>query len=159
MLRSSKSNSKLLYEWRFTANQFVFAPSPLTLTSRYIFFQLNSYGNRPYVTSSLTRRWGCLLWICLAFRQLYLSHITCYWKFLPFAFYTSPLSVQALQSRSCLYYVSYATTAATVTSTVVNLTTTKFKPLIFSTSGFAFANKLILTIFMTSACYLHNFVI
>jgi hypothetical protein len=38
------------------------------------FFQLNSCGNSPYVTSSLTRRWVCLLWICLAFRQVYMSH-------------------------------------------------------------------------------------
>jgi hypothetical protein len=30
------------------------------------FFHLNSCGNSPYVTSSLARRWGCLLWICLA---------------------------------------------------------------------------------------------
>jgi hypothetical protein len=33
-------------------------------------------------------------------------------KILAFALYTSPLSVQALQSRSCLFYLSYATTAA-----------------------------------------------
>jgi hypothetical protein len=39
------------------------------------FFQLNSCGNRPYVTSSLTRSWGCLSWICLAFCQMYISHI------------------------------------------------------------------------------------
>jgi hypothetical protein len=38
------------------------------------FFQLNSCVNRPCVTSSLTRRWVRLLWIFLAFRQLYLSH-------------------------------------------------------------------------------------
>jgi hypothetical protein len=35
------------------------------------FFQLNSCGNSPYVTSSLTRRWVCLSWICLAFCQVY----------------------------------------------------------------------------------------
>jgi hypothetical protein len=28
------------------------------------FFQVNSCGNSPYVTSSLTRKWICLLWIC-----------------------------------------------------------------------------------------------
>jgi hypothetical protein len=33
-------------------------------------------------------------------------------KILPFALYTSPLSIQALQSSSCLSYVSYATTSA-----------------------------------------------
>jgi hypothetical protein len=35
----------------------VLAPGPLRPTTRDFFFQLNSYGNRPYVTSSLTRRW------------------------------------------------------------------------------------------------------
>jgi hypothetical protein len=33
-------------------------------------------------------------------------------KILPFALYTNPLSIQALKSKSCLPYVSYATTAA-----------------------------------------------
>jgi hypothetical protein len=37
--------------------------------------QLNPCDVSPYVTSSLTRRWDCLLWICLAFRQVYISHI------------------------------------------------------------------------------------
>jgi hypothetical protein len=39
------------------------------------FFQLNSYGNSLYVTSSLTRIWVYLLWICLAFHEVYTSHI------------------------------------------------------------------------------------
>jgi hypothetical protein len=30
------------------------------------FFQPNTCCNSPYVTSSLTRRWVCLVWICLA---------------------------------------------------------------------------------------------
>jgi hypothetical protein len=72
--QSSKSKSELLYDWRFTANQFVLASSPLRPTARH-FFQLNSCANSPYVTSSLTIRWVCLLWICLAFRQVYISHI------------------------------------------------------------------------------------
>jgi hypothetical protein len=70
-----KSKSKLLYDWWFTANQFVLASSPLRPTTRDIFYQLNSSGNSPYVTSSLTRWRVCLLWICLAFRQVYISHI------------------------------------------------------------------------------------
>jgi hypothetical protein len=40
-----------------------------------IFFQLNPCGNSLYVTSSLTRRWVCLLWIYLIFRQVYVLHI------------------------------------------------------------------------------------
>jgi hypothetical protein len=54
------SKPKLLYDWRFTANQFVLASNPLRLTNRYFFF-------------SLTKRWDCLLWMCLAFRQAYVS--------------------------------------------------------------------------------------
>jgi hypothetical protein len=42
--------SELLYDWWFTANQFVLAPSPLRLNAR-IFFQLNTCGNSPYVIS------------------------------------------------------------------------------------------------------------
>jgi hypothetical protein len=43
---------------------------PLEAHDQRLFFQLNSCGNSSYVTSSLTKRWGCLLWICLTFRQL-----------------------------------------------------------------------------------------
>jgi hypothetical protein len=82
----SKSKSELLYDRQYTANQFVLASSPLRPTTNF-FFQLNSCVNRPYVTSSLTRRWACLLWIYLAFRQVYISHIVCYWKCFPFALY------------------------------------------------------------------------
>jgi hypothetical protein len=36
---------------------------PLETHDERLFFQLNSCGNSPYVTASLTRRWVCLLWI------------------------------------------------------------------------------------------------
>jgi hypothetical protein len=42
---------------------------------RYIFSQLNSCGNSPYVTSSLRRKQISLLGLSLAFRQVYISHI------------------------------------------------------------------------------------
>jgi hypothetical protein len=58
----SLSKSKLLCEWRFTANQFVLASGPLRPTTRN-FFQLNSCGNSPYVTSSLTRD-GSVVYNC-----------------------------------------------------------------------------------------------
>jgi hypothetical protein len=70
-----------------------------------------------------------------------------HWFF--FWMYTMPLSVQALQSRSCLSYLAYATTTD-VTWTVVTWTATKFRPLIFSVSGFALSyteNIFILMIF------------
>jgi hypothetical protein len=57
------SESEFLYDWRFTINQLVSAPSILRLTTSLVFFslQLNPYGHSPCVTSSLTRRWACLL--------------------------------------------------------------------------------------------------
>jgi hypothetical protein len=42
----------ILYDWRFTANQFVLATSPLRLTTSNFIFQLNSCGYIPYVTYS-----------------------------------------------------------------------------------------------------------
>jgi hypothetical protein len=63
LFTKSKTKSKLLYDGRFTANKVILAPGPLRLTMS-LFFQLNSCGNSPYVTSSLTRSWVCLLWIC-----------------------------------------------------------------------------------------------
>jgi hypothetical protein len=56
----SESESELLYDWRFTANQFISVSSPLRPTTRDSSFQLNRCGNTPYVTSSLTRRWAQL---------------------------------------------------------------------------------------------------
>jgi hypothetical protein len=46
---------ELLYDWRFTANQFVWEPSPLRLTTSTSFFNWKIWGYSPYVTSSLTR--------------------------------------------------------------------------------------------------------
>jgi hypothetical protein len=60
------SESELFYDWRFTANQFAFAPSPLRLTTSNFIFQLNTCSRSPYVTSSLTRGWICRLQLLLA---------------------------------------------------------------------------------------------
>jgi hypothetical protein len=54
----SESQSPLLYDWRFTANQFVLATDPLGLTASNFIFQLNIFASSPYVTSSHTR--GCI---------------------------------------------------------------------------------------------------
>jgi hypothetical protein len=53
----------LLYDWRFTADQFVLVLCPLSLKTRHIFsfFQLNPCGHCPHVTLSLTKEWVCLL--------------------------------------------------------------------------------------------------
>jgi hypothetical protein len=64
-------SSELLYDWRFTANQFVLAPSPLRLTTR-IFFQLNTCGYSPCVTFSLMRGWVCRLYLSLDLASVFI---------------------------------------------------------------------------------------
>jgi hypothetical protein len=56
-----KSESEFRHDWPLTANQFVLATSPLSLTSSNVIFQLNICGYSPYVTSFLTRIWVCRL--------------------------------------------------------------------------------------------------
>jgi hypothetical protein len=63
--RSLTFQSELLYDRRFTANQFVLATSPVRLTTSNCIFQLNTCGYNPYVTSSLTRGWVCRLQLLL----------------------------------------------------------------------------------------------
>jgi hypothetical protein len=53
----SLSGSYFLYDWRFIANQFLLAKSPLRLTTSNFIFQLNICGFSPYVTSRLMRGW------------------------------------------------------------------------------------------------------
>jgi hypothetical protein len=62
---TSESESELLYDWRFIANQFVLATSPLRPTTGNFIFQLNTWGHSPCVTSSLTRGWVCGLQLLL----------------------------------------------------------------------------------------------
>jgi hypothetical protein len=61
----SESESELLYDWRFTANQFILETNSLRFTTSNFFFQLNTCGHSPYVTSSLTRGWICRLQLLL----------------------------------------------------------------------------------------------
>jgi hypothetical protein len=60
----SESESELVYDWRFTANQFVLATSPFRPTTRIFIFLLNTCGYIPYVTSSLTRGWSVVYNCC-----------------------------------------------------------------------------------------------
>jgi hypothetical protein len=60
-----KYMSELLYDWRFTSNQFILATSSLRLTTSNFFFQLNICGQSTYVTFSLTRGWVCRLQLLL----------------------------------------------------------------------------------------------
>jgi hypothetical protein len=95
------------------------------------FFQLNFCVNRPSVTSSLRRRWVCLLWIFLAFRQVYLPHIySMLLKFSSFCtIHKSSVSTGVTeQIMPILRILCY--NGSLVTWTVVGLTTAMFKPLI-----------------------------
>jgi hypothetical protein len=117
--------------------------------------QLNPCSQGPYVTSSLMRGWVCLLRICLAFVKCTYCTYSILLKFLPFALYTISLSVQALQSRSCLSYV--CDNGSIVTWTVVSLSIAKFKPLIFSVSGFAlsYAENMFILMILYVFCLLY----
>jgi hypothetical protein len=64
-LTTSESESELLYDWRFTASQFVLATCPLRLRTSNFIFQLNTCGYSPYVISSLTRGCVCRLQLLL----------------------------------------------------------------------------------------------
>jgi hypothetical protein len=103
--------------------------------TRDFFFQLNPCCHSPAVTSSLMRGWVCLLWIVLAFVMWTYLIYSMLLKILPCSLYTSTLSGQTLQSRSCLSYLCY--NGSLVTLMVVGLTATKLEPLIFSMCGFA----------------------
>jgi hypothetical protein len=63
--RKSESQSESIYDWRFIANQFVLATSPLRLMTSNVIFQLNTCSYSAYVTSSLTRGWVCRLQLLL----------------------------------------------------------------------------------------------
>jgi hypothetical protein len=67
----SESHSELLYDRRFTANEFFLATSPLRLTTSNFIFQLNTYDYSPYVTSSLTTGWVCRLQLLLVGRNVF----------------------------------------------------------------------------------------
>jgi hypothetical protein len=59
-LIQSQSQSQSHFALAVYRQSIYLSPSPLRTTTRD-FFQLNSCGNSPYVTSSLTRRLVCLL--------------------------------------------------------------------------------------------------
>jgi hypothetical protein len=58
---------------------------------RLFFFKLNTCGHTPYVTSSLTRGWVCVLWVGFAFVKCTYRTFSILLKILPCALYTSPL--------------------------------------------------------------------
>jgi hypothetical protein len=109
--REGEEGGELLYDWRLTTNHFIWVPSLLKLMTSLFFFNWtlevivlmqhplwqDGFVSYEYACFSLSVRiaqYGMLL------------------KIFPFALCRSPLSVRALQSRSCLSYVSYANTEA-----------------------------------------------
>jgi hypothetical protein len=99
---------------------------PLGTNNQRFLFQLNPCGSSPYVASSLRRRWVCLLWICLAFHQMYISHTEnssfC-------AIYKSSVSTGFAEIMPSLHILFY--NGSLVTWMFVSLTTAKFKLLKF----------------------------
>jgi hypothetical protein len=65
--KSLHLKSELLYDWRFTADQFVLALSPLRPTTSTFFSSTEHLRYIRYVTSSVTRGWICRLQLLLGF--------------------------------------------------------------------------------------------
>jgi hypothetical protein len=76
----------------------------------FFFLQLNPCGLSPYITSSLMRRWVCLLWRGFAFVKCTHHTYSMLLKNLPCASYTSPVSRDFAEQIKCI--LSYATVAA-----------------------------------------------
>jgi hypothetical protein len=112
------------------------------------FLQLNPCSHSPYVTSSLTRGWVCLLWIGLTFVKCTYRTYSMLLKILPFwTIYKSSVSPGfAKQIMPILFILCY--NGSLVTWVVVSLATAKFKPLIFSLSDFALSYAANMFIFM-----------
>jgi hypothetical protein len=93
-----KSESKSLYNWWFTTNQFM-ASNTLRFTTTVIFFQLNPCSHNPYVTTFVMRGWISVMNVlCLFVKSMHCTY-SMLLKILPSALYTSNLSVRALDSR------------------------------------------------------------
>jgi hypothetical protein len=109
-LTKSKSESALLYEWRFTANYIVMTSRALRLTTTE-YFSIQPWRSRFLRNILSDERMGLPPINKLGLpSNVYIAYMLL--KGLDCALCTNRLSVQALQSRSCLCYVSYATTAA-----------------------------------------------
>jgi hypothetical protein len=107
-----------------------------------LFVQVNTCGHSPYVTSSLTRGFVCLLWICLAFRQVYISQIKNVIQNLSFcttqkSYISTGFTEQIMPILRNLCY-----NGSLVAWKVVSLTTAKFKSLIFAVIQVKFKDML-----------------
>jgi hypothetical protein len=78
-VRLSESESELLQDWWFNANQFVLASIE---DHDQRFFRLNPCGHSPYVASSLTRGWRFVVYEYPSpLSSVRIAHTACYWKF------------------------------------------------------------------------------
>jgi hypothetical protein len=115
--------SELLYDWRFTANHFVLASSPMRLTTRdFFFFNLNPCDHSPYVTLSDEKMRLSVMNMLGLSSSVLIAYITCYWKFF-FLHYIQVLCQYRLYKavHACLtYLILYS---SIVSWTVVSLTT------------------------------------
>jgi hypothetical protein len=94
------SEPDLLYDWRFTVNQFVLATNLLRLMTRIFFYKPNAYGHTPYTASCLMRGWVSLLnWLGLYQTYEYIPHIQNDVENVSITIFASLLSVQALQGK------------------------------------------------------------
>jgi hypothetical protein len=98
-----KNEADLFHCWRFTAYQFVLAPSPSRLTTVF-FLLLKSTGHSPCVPSSLMRGSVCVLWLCLALSNVRIAGVECYYKF--FLVHCVPV---LCQSRLCNAHHAFIT--------------------------------------------------
>jgi hypothetical protein len=107
---SAEYVTELLCDWWFTANQFVLAPSPLRITIR--FFSTEHLRSQSLCNIFSDEKMGLSLMNMLGLLpRVRIAHIACYCKVF-LVHYAEALSLQALQGRSYLSYVSYTTTAA-----------------------------------------------
>jgi hypothetical protein len=77
------SESDLLYDWQFIANQFVLAPSSLRLTARF-FSQLNTWGHSPLYNILSEERMGLLFTIAAGPCQRIYSRVRVPWDSRPY---------------------------------------------------------------------------
>jgi hypothetical protein len=70
-----------------------------------IVFQLKPCGHSPYVTSSLTRRWGSLMNMLALYSSALIAHVARYWKF--FLLYYMQVPCQYRLRRADHVYLTY----------------------------------------------------
>jgi hypothetical protein len=120
-----------------------FGAKPLEAHDQRFFLHLSPCGHSPYLTSSLMTGWVYLLskGFTPPLSSVHITHRACYWNS---SFCSTGFAKQIMPTLCILFYNSIL-----VTWTFISLTTSKFKPFIFSTSGFTLsyaANVFILMI-------------